>query len=113
MYRGEIYLAVLPGVGSEQSGERPVIILQNNIGNLHSPTTIIAPLTAKHKPKLPTHILLTQKDCGIKLDSTVLLEQQRCIDKTRLKRKLGELKNRDRLNELNHKLMISLGILEE
>ena len=111
IYRGDIYWADLSGyIGSEQNGPRPVLIVQNEMGNAHSPTTMIAPLTSKQKPTLPTHLLLTPDDCGILYDSTVLCEQMRVIDKTRLRRKLGKILNPDKLEEINEKLMISIGL---
>jgi mRNA interferase MazF len=109
--RGEIYLTELSGhVGSEQYGIRPALVVQNDTGNTYSPTTIIVPFTSKQKPTLPTHLVLSPLDCGILQESTVLCEQVRAIDKTRLMRKLGQLKNRAKLSELNQKLMIAFGV---
>ena len=87
--RGEIYYADLsPVVGSEQGGVRPVLIVQNDVGNKFSPTVIAAAITSqKEKSKLPTHIELNSPDCGLSRDSVVLLEQVRTIDKRRLKEK--------------------------
>lgn len=83
--RGDIYYADLsPAVGSEQGGTRPVLIVQNNVGNKHSPTVIVAVLTSKSKRKLPTHITIHSGEGNITMDSTVLLEQLRTIDKFRL-----------------------------
>jgi mRNA interferase MazF len=111
MYRGEIYLADLPNpVGSEQAGVRPVLIVQNEKGNTHSPTTIICPLTSRNKTILDTHVLLTPIDCGIIKDSIVLCEQIRVIDKTRLRKKVGEIVNRKKIEDINKKLLISIGI---
>ncbi len=111
MHRGEIYLVDLSNhVGSEQSGMRPALIVQNERGNLHSPTTIICPLTSKHKPSLDTHVPLTPSDCGIIRDSTVLCEQIRVIDKSRVRKKLGEVSNLQKIEDINRKLMISIGI---
>ena len=93
--KGEIYYADLDGaIGSEQSGIRPVLIVQNDIGNKHSPTTIVAPIT-KHEKKIdmPTHVILNN-DCGLKQKSIVMLEQIRTIDKYRLKEKIGECNQR-------------------
>ncbi len=86
--RGEIYVADLsPVVGSEQGGFRPVLILQNNIGNKYSPTVIVAAITSKlEKPYLPTHVW-----CGLSKTSIILLEQIRTLDKSRLKKRLGYL----------------------
>lgn len=81
--RGEIYFADLDhGLGSEQDGKRPVLILQNDVGNLYSPTTIVAPLTSKMKKKIPTHVVI--KNNNLRYTSIALLEQIRVIDKTRL-----------------------------
>lgn len=111
MHRGDIYLVDLSShVGSEQTGIRPALIVQNEKGNLHSPTTIICPLTSSHKPILNTHVELTPDDCGILKNSTVLCEQVRVIDKTRLLKKLGEVININKIQDVNKKLMISMGI---
>ena len=93
--RGEIYYADLsPVVGSEQGGIRPVLIIQNDIGNRYSPTVIAAAITSQRdKTKLPTHISVDAIDCGLAKDSIVLLEQVRTIDKQRLKEKMGSLDN--------------------
>ena len=89
--RGELYFANLdPCVGSEQGGTRPVLIIQNNIGNQHSDTTIVAAITGRRKPGLPTHILVP-KSIGLREDSTILLEQLRTIDEMRLGQKIGAL----------------------
>lgn len=112
MRRGELYLADLnQQVGSEQSGLRPVIIVQNEKGNAHSPTTIICPITTKDKTEIATHVQITPKDCDIMKESTILCEQVRVIDKSRLKRKLGDINNRKIIEEVNKKLMISIGVL--
>lgn len=91
--RGEIYYADLsPVVGSEQGGIRPVLIIQNDIGNKYSPTVIAAAITSQRdKTKLPTHISVDADDCGLAKDSIVLLEQVRTIDKQRLKERMGSL----------------------
>ena len=91
MKRGDIYYADLsPVVGSEQGGVRPVLIVQNDVGNRYSPTVIAAAITSqKEKSKLPTHIELDSKNCGLSKDSVVLLEQIRTIDKRRLREKMG------------------------
>ena len=108
--RGELYYADLsPVVGSEQGGVRPVLVLQNDIGNKYSPTVIVAAITSKlYKAKLPTHIELSSKEYGLTKDSIVLLEQIRTIDKQRLKECIGELKI-DKMKEVNSALLISLG----
>ena len=91
--RGEIYYADLsPVIGSVQGGIRPVLIIQNDVGNRFSPTVIAAAITSQRdKTKLPTHISVEASDCGLAKDSIVLLEQVRTIDKQRLKEKMGSL----------------------
>jgi len=91
--RGDIYYADLsPVIGSEQGGIRPVLIIQNDIGNRYSPTVIAAAITSQRdKTKLPTHISVEASDCGLAKDSIVLLEQVRTIDKQRLKERMGSL----------------------
>ena len=110
--RGEIYYADLsPVVGSEQGGVRPVLIVQNDVGNRHSPTVIAAAITSqKEKAKLPTHIELSAAGCGLAKDSVVLLEQFRTIDKKRLKERMGELETGD-MSRVNNALSISFGHL--
>ena len=110
VYRGEIYYADLsPAVGSEQGGIRPVVILQNNMGNKHAPTTIIAPITSQiGKKPLPTHIIFN--GCGVPKDSVILLEQIRTIDKSRLKQKMGCLPP-EKVEVLDSAIKISLGLV--
>ena len=110
--RGELYFADLsPVVGSEQGGVRPVLVVQNDIGNKYSPTVIAAAITSKlNKAKLPTHIELSSSEYGLEKDSVVLLEQIRTIDKTRLKEKIGEL-NSIKMSQVNKAMMISLGVI--
>lgn len=110
--RGELYFADLsPVVGSEQGGIRPVLVIQNDIGNKYSPTVIAAAITSKlNKAKLPTHIELSSKEYGLEKDSVVLLEQIRTIDKSRLKEKIGEL-NEFKMSQVNKAMMISLGVI--
>ncbi len=111
MTRGEIYLVDLSShIGSEQSGVRPALIVQNDIGNAYSPTTIICPLTSQTKTNVNTHVTLTPDDCGILRDSIVLCEQVRVVDKSRLMKKLGEVTNQQKINDINRKLMISIGL---
>ena len=107
--RGEVYYADLsPVIGSEQGGVRPVLIIQNDIGNKYSPTVIAAAITSQlSKAKLPTHIELDTNTCLPK-DSVVLLEQIRTLDKRRLKEKIGEL-SQIKMAEINQALLISLG----
>ncbi len=111
--RGELYYADLsPVVGSEQGGVRPVLVVQNDIGNKYSPTIIAAAVTSKlGKAKLPTHIALAAGDYGLPRDSVVLLEQIRTLDKTRLREKIGELPL-DLMKKVNDALLISLGFFE-
>ena len=106
--RGEIYYADLsPVVGSEQGGVRPVLIVQNDVGNRHSPTVIAAAITSqKEKAKLPTHIELSASGCGLAKDSVVLLEQIRTIDKKRLKERMGELETGD-MSRVNNALSLA------
>jgi len=108
--RGQLYYADLsPVVGSEQGGVRPVLILQNDVGNKFSPTVIAAATTSKlTKAKLPTHISLEKEKFCLPKDSIVLLEQIRTIDKSRLLDYIGELPN-EIMNKVNNALMISLG----
>lgn len=110
--RGDIYYADLsPVVGSEQGGIRPVLIVQNDVGNKFSPTVIAAAITSQRfKTSLPTHIQVDAQDCGLSKDSIVLLEQVRTIDKRRLKEKMGNLDEYD-MNRVNQALSVSLGIL--
>ena len=110
--RGELYFADLsPVVGSEQGGVRPVLVVQNDIGNKYSPTVIAAAITSKlNKAKLPTHIELSSSEYGLEKDSVVLLEQIRTIDKTRLKEKIGELTS-IKMSQVNKAMMISLGVI--
>lgn len=110
--RGELYYADLsPVIGSEQGGVRPVLILQNDIGNKYSPTVIVAAITSQiNKAKLPTHIELSATEYSLPKDSVVLLEQIRTIDKRRLQQRLGQLTN-EKMNEVNNAMLISLGYL--
>lgn len=110
--RGEIYYADLRGivVGSEQGGIRSVLILQNDIGNKYSPTTIIAAITSKGKKELPTHVQLHMNEVnGLSKDSIVLLEQLKTIDQKRIKDKVGKLTDEEIL-EVKEALMISVDI---
>ena len=109
--RGDIYYADLsPVVGSEQGGMRPVLIIQNDVGNKHSPTVIAAAITSQiNKAKLPTHIELGGKSFGLSKDSVVLLEQVRTIDKTRLKEKMGRLDD-TLMHRVDNAIAVSFGI---
>jgi mRNA interferase MazF len=111
--KGEIYYADLDGaLGSEQSGTRPVLVIQNDIGNKFSPTTIIAPITT-HEKKLdmPTHVILND-NCGLKQKSIVMLEQIRTIDKSRLKEKIGQCDRRTLIN-VNKAIKISFFLTDK
>jgi len=109
--RGDIYYADLsPVVGSEQGGVRPVLIVQNDIGNRYSPTVIAAAITSqREKAKLPTHIEVRGETCGLAKNSVVLLEQIRTIDKRRLKEHMGTLDDNS-MNLINRALSISFGL---
>ena len=109
--RGDIYYADLsPVVGSEQGGMRPVLIVQNDMGNKHSPTVIAAAITSQiNKAKLPTHIALEAKSFGLTKDSVVLLEQIRTIDKRRLKERMGTL-DEALMNQVDNAIAVSFGL---
>ncbi len=109
--RGEIYYADLsPVVGSEQGGVRPVLIVQNDVGNRYSPTVIAAAITSQQeKSNLPTHIKLRADGCGLSKDSIVLLEQVRTIDKKRLKEKMGTL-DTGHMDMVDKALSVSFGL---
>ena len=109
--RGDIFYADLsPVVGSEQGGIRPVLIVQNDIGNKYSPTVIVAAITSKiNKAKMPTHIEIEGEKHGLAKDSVILAEQIRTIDKRRLKEKIGHLDD-DRMKAANEALNISFGL---
>lgn len=111
VHRGDIYYADLsPVVGSEQGGMRPVLIVQNDVGNKHSPTVIAAAITSRQdKAKLPTHIEVNGGTCGLAKDSVVLLEQIRTLDKKRLKEKMGALDGSS-MTAVNSALSISFGL---
>lgn len=111
--RGEIYFADLsPVIGSEQGGVRPVLVVQNDVGNKYSPTIIAAAITSQlEKAKLPTHIQLPAEKFGLPKDSVVLLEQIRTLDKKRLKEKIGELPI-SMMTKVNEALLISLGFFD-
>lgn len=109
--RGDIYFADLsPVVGSEQGGVRPVLIVQNDVGNKFSPTVIAAAITSQRdKAQLPTHIQLSSQSCGLQKDSVVLLEQVRTIDKRRLKEKMGRI-DETAMSDIDRALSISFGL---
>lgn len=110
--RGEIYLVDLNNnVGSEQGGIRPAVIVQNDIGNVCSSTTIVCPLTTQQKTEVPTHVVLEPNDCGIIKASTVLCEQVRVISKERLVKHLGTITNLEKLDAINNKIILTLGLV--
>lgn len=111
--RGDVYYADLnPVVGSEQGGVRPVLVIQNDIGNKYSPTVIVAAITSKiDKAKLPTHIEIRSDESNLEKDSVILLEQIRTIDKRRLQRQVAHL-DADIIERVNEALEISLGLIE-
>ncbi|MBO4816131.1 MAG: type II toxin-antitoxin system PemK/MazF family toxin [Clostridia bacterium] len=112
--RGDMYYADLsPVVGSEQGGVRPVLVIQNDIGNKHSPTVIVSAITSQlNKNRLPTHIELDSREFGLKADSVVLAEQIRTIDKSRLKEKIGHIDDNRIMNRINNALGVSFGLEE-
>lgn len=111
--RGDIFYADLsPVIGSEQGGVRPVLIVQNDIGNRYSPTVIVAAITSQiNKAKLPTHIEISSDEYGLNKDSVILLEQIRTIDKKRLNEKIGHISD-DLMEKVNDGLNISFGLKE-
>ena len=111
--RGDIFYADLsPVVGSEQGGTRPVLIVQNDTGNRHSPTVIAAAITSQTgKAKLPTHISLAGRDVGLTKDSVVLLEQIRTIDKRRLREHMGRL-DETQMSMVDNAIAVSFGLID-
>ncbi|MFC5470083.1 type II toxin-antitoxin system PemK/MazF family toxin [Cohnella suwonensis] len=111
--RGDVFYADLsPVVGSEQGGVRPVLVIQNDIGNRFSPTVIVAAITAQiQKAKLPTHVEIEAKTHGMERDSVILLEQIRTIDKQRLTDKITHLDD-DTMRKVDESLQISVGLID-
>lgn len=111
--RGDIFYADLsPVVGSEQGGVRPVLIVQNDVGNKFSPTVIVAAITSQiNKAKLPTHVEIMANDYGLSRDSVILLEQIRTIDKKRLRERIGRL-DEELMVRVNEALTVSIGLLD-
>ena len=109
--RGDLYYADLsPVVGSEQGGVRPVIVVQNDVGNKYSPTIIVAPVTSQmNKAKLPTHVKIKGNKYGLPKNSVALLEQLCSLDKKRLREKIGSFSN-DIMNKINEAISISLAL---
>ena len=110
--RGEIYFADLsPVTGAEQGGVRPVLIVQNNIGNRYSPTIIAAAITGcRKRSEQPTHVQLLAAECGLRYDSTVLLEQLRTLDRERLRSYIGRI-SQQTMGEVDTALGISIGLV--
>ena len=110
--RGDMFYADLsPVVGSEQGGIRPVLIIQNDMGNKYSPTVIAAAITSQmNKTGLPTHINIDSDTCGLKSNSVVLAEQIRTIDKSRLKEKIGHIEDEKIIDKVNNALGVSFGL---
>lgn len=111
--RGDIFYADLsPVIGSEQGGVRPVLIVQNDIGNKYSPTVIAAAITSQiNKAKLPTHIEISAREYGLAKDSVILLEQIRTIDKVRIREKIGRLDD-ELMERVNEAIGISFGLTD-
>ena len=114
VHRGEVFYADLsPVVGSEQGGIRPVLIVQNDVGNRHSPTVIAAAITSRQdKNRLPTHIGIRAADCGLSKDSVVLLEQIRTLDKRRLREHMGKLDDAV-MKKVDNAIAVSFGLHPE
>ena len=110
--RGDMFYADLsPVIGSEQGGIRPVVIIQNNLGNKYSPTVIAAAITSQtNKTRLPTHIEINSNTEGLKSNSVVLTEQIRTIDKSRLKEKIGHIDDAEVMSKINNALGVSFGL---
>jgi mRNA interferase MazF len=111
--RGDVFYANLsPVIGSEQGGHRPVLIIQNDVGNKYSPTVIVAAITSQiSKAKLPTHVEVNARNFSLEKDSVILLEQLRTIDKRRLKEKVTHL-SEDVMDKVDEAVRISLGLIE-
>lgn len=111
--RGDIYYADLGNVvGSEQGGIRPVLIIQNDVGNCYSPTVIVAAITSKAKKNLPTHVHIAKEETGLNRDSLALLEQIRTLDKERLKDKIGTVKESATIEQIDKAIFTSFGLLQ-
>ena len=109
--RGDIFLVRFDGIGSEQHGLRPAVVLQNDTGNQCSPTVLVAPLSSRCAKRLPTHVFLSRYSTPLKADSIALLEQVRVIDKTRLLQSLGRLPDRE-MSAIDKALLISFGLVK-
>ena len=113
--RGDMFYADLsPVVGSEQGGIRPVIIIQNDVGNKYSPTVIAAAITSKlEKSNIPTHIEIGSQNDQLKVNSMVLAEQVRTIDKSRLKEKIGHIEDQKTMTKIDNAWQVSIGLNRE
>jgi mRNA interferase MazF len=111
--RGEVYFAQLnPVQGSEQGGTRPVLVVQNDMGNVHSPTTVVLAITSQiNKAKLPTHVELKRNESGLERDSVVLAEQIRTIDKSRLRQKVTTLEQ-SVMSKISYAMAVSVGLYD-
>lgn len=109
--RGDIFLVRFDGIGSEQHGLRPAVVLQNDTGNQCSPTVLVAPLSSRCAKRLPTHVFLSRYSTPLKADSIALLEQVRVIDKTRLLQSLGRLPDKE-MSAIDKALLISFGLVK-
>ena len=110
--RRKYYADLSPVIGSEQGGIRPVLIIQNDMGNKYSPTVIVAAITSQiNKAKLPTHVEISSEEYGLNKDSVILMEQVRTIDKKRLRDKIGHISN-TLMDSVDNALLISIGLQE-
>ncbi len=110
--RGDICLVDLAdNVGSEQGGIRPAVIVQNDVGNNYSPTTLICPLTSRNKQMNTTHVGISPDEAAVVKPSVILCEQARVIDKTRIKKKLGKIESQRKIEEINKRIAISFGLI--
>lgn len=98
--------------GSEQYGLRPALVVQNNLGNIHSSTTIVCPLTTSMKSPIATHVTLLPAECGLFVPSVVLCEQIRVVDKERIIKKIGYVQDQKRISEIEQKMKVSLGLVD-
>lgn len=111
--RGDVFFAKIgKGVGSEQHGDRPVVVIQNDIGNLHSPTTIVAMITSKQKNRLPTHVSLYGNKLGLSDESIIMLEQIRTLDKVRFIRLIGHL-DEETMKRIDQAAVRSIGLNDD
>ncbi len=111
--RGDVFFAKIgKGIGSEQHGNRPVVVIQNDIGNLHSPTTIVAMITSKQKSRLPTHVSLRGNNIGLTEESIVMLEQLQTLDMVRFIRLIGHLEE-ETMKRIDQAAARSIGLNDE